>query len=552
MKKNINKSVLSAIFAAAAILIAYSCRMISKGNDNLQILSFIRSIIYLTLFMAWGVSLKIRIHQKQVKKYMLTVSILVIFWIFIRTLKFHFVTTPTAFRYIWYLYYLPMLFIPTLGLLVVLSIGKPDDYKLPEISIVLWIVPAVLLGFVMTNDLHQLVFTFPSDLPMSMCSDKKYDYNFLFKLITVWEVCCPIAAFIIMIFKCRTPGVKKFFWLPPVPLALSVLYIALYGFGFKWFFNFFGDMTVIQSLLIAAVFEACIRLGLINSNSHYTELFYASDNCSAQITDQDFNVKYVSHDAVSITRSQMQSAEKAPLRLENGYLLHTAAINGGYAVWTEDNSELLTLTEELEDLRQELKDRCDLLRYEYKCKETEEQNRLYDLLQSVTQKQIDKIAMLVKTYQTEEKDSETSNTVLAKIAVLCSFIKRRKHLVLLVYKDYDIPFSELNSAFKESLCTLELLNVRHSIFIDTEEMLHGSDATVIYDFFEDVVETGLDTLISLNIRVVRLNGILRITVFAQCSADLSVLQTAYPNAEFDKYDDEWTCLLTLKTGGDAE
>lgn len=541
---------------SAAIITAYICRMLPKEDIALQTLSFVRTIIYLVLFMAWGVSLKIRIQQKQVQRFMLTADVLIVFWIFIRTMKFYIVMTPMASRIMWYLYYLPMLFIPLLALLVALSIRKPDNSKLSKKSIILWIIPAVLFVLVMTNDLHQLIFTFPSDLPMNMWSDDEYGYNFMFKAITAWEICCPTIAFIIMTVKCPVPDIRKYFWLPPLPLALSVLYLALYGFGFDWFSYFFGDTTIVQSLLIAATFESCIHFGLIQSNSHYADLFDASMDCSVQIVDKDFCVKYAAHDAKTITKAQMQTAEKAPLRLEDGNILHTLPINGGYVVWSEDNSELLALAEELNDLKEELQDRGNLLRYEYERekhrKEIEEQNRMYDLLQSVTQKQIDRIALLVNDYQQEKKTSVASHTMLAKIAVLCSFIKRRKHLALLVYKDYDIPLTELKAAFGESLRTIELLGVIHSLFVDTEKMLNGSDATALYDFFEAVVEAGLDSLRSLNIRVVRINGSLRITIFAECSADLSVLQNSYPTAEFYQDEDEWTCLLSLGTGGDAE
>ena len=223
------------------------------------------------------------------------------------------------------------------------------------------------------------------------------------------------------------------------------------------------------------------------------------NGCSAQITDRNFKVKFLATDAESFSEERIRAAEKAPLRLDDGKVLHTMPVSGGYAVWTEDNAELIALAEELGDLQEELKDRNELLRYEYERekvrKEIEEQNRLYDLLQSVTQKQIDGIAALVKEYQQSgDKGSESARRILAKIAVLCSFIKRRKHLALSNYKDYRIPAEELRSAFRESMKTLELLDVSHSFYFAETELLDGSEATALYDFFEDVIEAALDSL----------------------------------------------------------
>ena len=40
---------------------------------------------------------------------------LILLWLILRTLKYSVVTDLTAARYVWYLYYLPMLFLPLLG-----------------------------------------------------------------------------------------------------------------------------------------------------------------------------------------------------------------------------------------------------------------------------------------------------------------------------------------------------------------------------------------------------------------------------------------------------
>ena len=82
----------------------------------------------------------------------------------------------------------------------------------------------------------------------------------------------------------------------------------------------------------------------------------------------------------------------------------------------------------------------------------EDQNRLYDLLQSATQRQNDRIAVLTKDYQKlSETDPSEAQKRLSEIAVLCSYIKRRKHLTLLADRDYKVAVTELERAFSESL-----------------------------------------------------------------------------------------------------
>ena len=110
---------------------------------------------------------------------------------------------------------------------------------------------------------------------------------------------------------------------------------------------------------------------------------------------------------------------------------------------------------------------------------------------------------------------------------------------------------ELQMAFSESLRTLGLLGVESSLFVDTEKQISGKTAARIYDFFEDVLEADMDSLKTLNVRTVRRSDGLRIAVTAESDTDLSVLSEQYPQAEFENFDGEQTCLLTLDAGGDG-
>ena len=109
---------------------------------------------------------------------------------------------PDAVRYLWYLFYLPMLFVPMLALLIAMSLGKPNEYKFPKRMSVLWIISGVLLLLVLTNDLHQFVFTFPMDT--AVWTDKNNGYSIGYFIIVGWQVLCAFAALVIMFFKLPT------------------------------------------------------------------------------------------------------------------------------------------------------------------------------------------------------------------------------------------------------------------------------------------------------------------------------------------------------------
>lgn len=77
-----------------------------------------------------------------------------------RTVKYFFVTTAAALRYLWYCFYLPMLFIPLFAVFVAAAQGKPEDYRLPRWTQLLYVPAGALFLLVLTNDLHQAVFAF--------------------------------------------------------------------------------------------------------------------------------------------------------------------------------------------------------------------------------------------------------------------------------------------------------------------------------------------------------------------------------------------------------
>lgn len=540
--KRKDRSALAA--AVLAIIVGFACRMLAKFGIASHIFSFIRTFIYLSFFIAWGFALEHRIQQRQARKFLIATDGMMVFWLVIRTIKFYLVTTNAAARYLWYLYYIPMLFVPLLGLMVALSLGKPDNYRLPKSTAVLWSVTSAAVLFVLTNDFHQLAFKFPEELPPLQWSDACYSYGAVYYLVIALEVGCAAAALIIMAVKCRVPGARKYFWLPPLPLLLSLVYTLFYALGVDWLRFILGDLTVTQCILFAATFEACIRCGLIQSNTRYAELFEASGGCSATIADCDFNTKYAACDAEHFTPEQLRAAEKEPLALGEGRTLRTIPLHGGFAAWTEDNSELLELTEDLRLTREELKERNALLRMEYerdkKRREVEEQNRLYDMLQRVTQKQIDGVAALVREYHAAENDPSRSRRILAEITVLCSFIKRRRHLALLCCENDTVSAAELKTAVSESLRALKYLGVEGSVFCTVSGNIAGNAAELFYEFFEAAAETR--TLTALEIRIAQPNGKPRISMNA-AAADLSAISADFPEAEISCDDGEWSLLL---------
>lgn len=197
-----------------------------KINVLLVPLGLVRTMIYIGLYIGWGLSVSHRILQTQVRRYMIGVSFLTVFWFVVRSVKYFFVTDPVVIRYLWYWYYCPMLLIPLLSVFVAMSLGKPENYRLPKWARLLYVPTLFFLLLVLTNDLHQLVFSFPAG---SVWSDADNGYAYGYYLVMGWIIACALTAFMIMLIKCR--GAQRRKYLPALLLSCSIIYAFIYASG---------------------------------------------------------------------------------------------------------------------------------------------------------------------------------------------------------------------------------------------------------------------------------------------------------------------------------
>ena len=334
------RDILSGVIVTALIVCAVAAHAVTRGHRDAPYflpVSLLRSFIYIGLMSWWGASLQRRIIQTQTRRFLVAIAALCVFWLSIRTVKFFFAVSPDAIRYLWYGYYFPMLFIPLLSVLVALSLGRPENYRLPRRTSLLYLPAALLLLLVLTNDLHQLVFVFPADAAAWLDTDHSYGAGYF--AVMGFIVLGMGTAIVTMLLKCRIPHSRATLGLPFVPVGLAALYTALYVAGFGWQRDIAGDMTAVQCLLLAAGVESCICCGLIQSNTGYEALFEAS-GIRAEITDGALHVQAASVPQELFPAEKLREAAWQTAELDRCTLLKSSPIRGGYVFWQEDVSEL--------------------------------------------------------------------------------------------------------------------------------------------------------------------------------------------------------------------
>ena len=553
MSRKNKQSIVYTIGVAALLVIAYYSRAFHTQVDEpvlKMLLVMIRSVIQISLVIAWCSSVRTRIINKQVRHYLIAVGILLAFWLILRTCKWEFIAQNGTHlgRYLWYSYYIPMVFVPLLGVFVINHIGRTENYKTPK-SLKYMYIPAVfLVTAVFTNDLHQLVFSFPKGFENceSDCVHRP-----LYYITMAWFVFLGIYFVVMLMKKSRVPGSRSFQKLPAVILGISIIFWVLYCMQIIG-----GDLAAMDCIMIIALLESAIQSGLIQSNTNYYELFRSS-TVSAQIVDADYKICMVSGTETPLTEVVMRRAEAEPVDLGDT-ILHSKAITGGHVLWQDDVKQINSLIDELRDTQERLGEKNELLKAELELKEnrarTEEKNRLYDRIAEEVAPRLVKAEELLKH---AEREPAQANSAIAKVSVLCAYIKRRGNLILLGEDGNIIPALELEYCIRESLDNLRLGNVFTSFDSRCSGELKLEHAVAAFDFYENIVERLLDDATAMLIHLDCKDAIIKMRLQIGCNeeiAEQTLAELSIPSGKFewDIQDEDVTVTLLLSEGGDGK
>ena len=540
--KGTTKHLLLTVFVCTAIAIAYACRMLAKFDIGGPAVNHIRTALYLLLFALWGFSLDRRIIQRQTLHCLRLTAALMLLWLILRTLKYSVVTGPAAGRYIWYLYYLPMLFLPLLGVYIALSMGKSEDYRLSRGTGMLSIIPAVLFLLVITNDLHQQIFAFKSGVPGLPVSGT-YSYRPLYFICLGWMVVCMAFSLVCLFRKSRIPSGEGKRITPFVLGCAMLLYGILYLSGIPAVRWWFGDMNVMFCLLYAAIYESCIRCRMIPSNTGYVELFEAS-TLAACIADRSGRIVLRSRAA---GKDMTCPQEGQRIVRPDGMRISSAPISGGYAVWQDNVRQLAELRTRLNANKEEMERNKKKLKDAYLVQkslhELTEKNRIYNELEAKHSRQTAQMRQMLA--RCESAGPAERRSLLKKVLLLGTYIKRSANLYFLSSEYRWLPQQELRLTVDEAVRALTACGTECGVIYRTTEPMRASEVVRLFDLLEIVAETTVDDLRSLFISVS--DSAMDLSV--ECAADLSAI--ASPEVTVRQEDGLWLIRTGIRGREDA-
>ena len=446
------------------------------------------NLIYIGLAMAWGFSISLRTLHRDDRRWLLLGCAMAVLWLFLRAVKYRFFSDDAITRHLWYLYYVPQILAPLFSLFAVLQLGRREDAALSRKWYLLFIPAVLLIGGVLTNDLHQLVFR---AVPGAATLETDYTHGWMYYLAMTWIVGLLLATGIIVYRKCRVSESRRYAW---IPLCVFLGGFALCALSFANIYTF-HKMPECFCLTFAAFWESCLQVGLIPINGYY-RYFFSKSTVAAQIVNRRGEPVYRGKNAPNLTPDQLEAAACESILLNADTRLQSASVQDGRVYWLEDISKINRIQAQLAEINAQLSEENELIQAENELKrqraQIEEQNRLMDAMLSLVQPQLLAINRLL---------SDKSAQSLKHICILGAYVKRRVNLALICDKKMVVPVDELAHCIRESLTYLTQYGAVCALHQEGRGSVSSREAQTAYDFFEDCLEAALPSLSALMVRL---------------------------------------------------
>ena len=539
MKRNTRQLYLM-IFVFTLIIAAYSCRLLAWFNIGGNYPSYVRAALYLLLFVLWGYSLDQRIIQKSVLHCLRLMDVLMLIWLTLRTLKYEVVTDMTVARYLWYLYYLPIIFIPLLGVYIAIFLGKSENYQLSKKSWLLSLIPAALFLAVITNDLHQRVFVFESGIP-GVPDNKVVFHRPVYFVILVWIVGCVCFSIVQLLKKNRLPSIGKRRMMPFVLSCVMLLYGVLYLLGFQVVRDVFGDMNVMFCLFYAAIYESCIHCRMIQSNTGYVELYEATTLASC-IADQNGHILLRSRTA---GENMVCPQEGESIVCPDGMRISAAPVKDGFVIWGDNVQHLTELRARLDENKRKKENNKKKLKDAYLVQkqlyELTEKNHIYDELEEKHKKQTERIKELLEQCRNAKPPKMREH--MKEILLLGTYIKRSANLYFLSQEYEKLPQQELRLTIDELVRAMNSCEVECGVVYLTTKPIASKEVERLFELLKTIMEMTISELHSLFISV----SDREMNLSVECMTDLSEIASA--EVMVCREDGLW--LIRTLIGGEA-
>lgn len=475
-----------------AFIIAFL--IIVLANIFLHFSSYITglsSILYCFFIIAWASTVAWRIVHKIIRRNIIAIAASLFLLFAIRFGRYDlFKNSPLISRYLWYFYYFPYIAMPMMSLSAASNVGKGENEKMSPILKAEWVISGLLILGALTNDLHHFVLRLVDENDINTPAR----YNWLYYVILTWAFAITLSSYILLIKRCRLSQCRQYWYIPVIYSSIGIIFLIIYVAC--------GESPVISGIklyniqeayvvLFIGLWEGCIKIGLIPSNTGYNALFERSG----------INAVLKNTEGEEVFRS----GEYSDTTDKEDYMIKNCKIKGGSVTWSEDVSAINRINSALEEATEQIEAENDLIDEENRVAAEkaryETQNRLYDNITKHTYSQLLEIDEALN--ETDEFDLRMKFCLL-----LGTYVKRCSNLMLIADNCPYISTNELYLSINESFEFMEFLGIESELMQGAERSLPAAQIIAAYDVFEAVIESALETISACSIMIMPSENVL--------------------------------------------
>ena len=477
--------------------------------------------IFVFLLLCWIESLRMRLLPTRARTYLICTALLMIFYLALRSAKYRFADSNDYFVHVlWYLYYIPLIFIPALFLMTCIFMRNKGSARRFDERFVL-IPAAALTAAVLTNDLHHFVFLFPwADEGLIFGSQGTYVRNAGYYVIVAFMAAAFILGIVLLTRINRSfHSIKKVIAPFLYILLMVVLLVMERAFGYYSLPRPYNPPEIVAFCMLG-IFESCVRGRLIPRNENYAG-FYRNMSLSSVITDRRFVPVYSTAAAVKASPDQLSASLESPVYTDRDTRLFGRRINAGYAFYTEDESELNRLNERLAEANELLASENELISAENEQKKKmariESRNRIYT---GVSGAMLRKRVLLAELLDECESGKRDIRAGLARACVIIAYIKRASDILLSGDEGEPIPADALSLACGESVRYLPYCGIKAIAAEFRGSGMSREHAFLLYTAFEELCEAVIGDATMLTVSLS--DGVMRVTADCRKAPEIGV------------------------------
>ena len=444
------------------------------------------TLLFAIFFTMWTIRLYYKLYDNKTRRYILFIGILIVFWMLIRIIRGVTIDINIE-RICWYLYYLPLIFIPTLFYVCSNSLlSKMNKTR----KIFIYLISSILLILVLTNDFHELVFKFNNGIYFH----NDYNHYVGYYLIFIWIFYLFGGGMIkLAINRLKIKKDLKVF-LPLIVLLLGLIYTYLYILDVPYIRE--TNMSIVNSVLICLGIELAFYLDLIPNNKKYIQKFFNS-NLDMAIISLDGKTKYTTCSFKVIPNfilDDIKNNKVKQIYQKKNIVYDIKENKDSYVILRKDLTNIFKLKEEMLKQQKELLKQQESMKLEEKTK-----RELYEI--KIRKDTINRVEKKLEEKRLEAKKILMKDDIkredLEKVKRIIIYSKKKSMLIISEMNNEIYNEESIKILLNELIVGMSSLNIEGLVVVKNKMNIKGRIMSYLYDIVYELIENSKNNAVMI-------------------------------------------------------